>query len=170
MVNNQVLYAAVEGVFTQLSELLERIDEREYARPQSQLLNASIGQHVRHLLEIFTELNKGCASGVVNYELRERETRLEHDPGFALTRLTVIRQQIARESRPLQLEAFLQADDGSRVLLETHYLRELAYALDHAIHHMALIRIGLLENCREMVDESFGVAFATQQYRNACAQ
>lgn len=67
MVNNQVLYAAVDRVFTQLSELLERIDPREYARPQFQLLNASIGQHVRHLLEIFTELNRGYVSGVVNY-------------------------------------------------------------------------------------------------------
>lgn len=170
MVNNQVLYAAVDRVFTQLSELLERIDPREYARPQFQLLNASIGQHVRHLLEIFTELNRGYVSGVVNYELRERDTRLEHDPGFAHSRLAALRQQIAREPRTMLLEAFLQADDGSRVQMETHYLRELAYALDHAIHHMALIRIGLLENCRALVDESFGVAFATQQYRNACAQ
>ena len=44
--------------------------------------------------------------------------------------------------------------------------RELLYCLDHAIHHQALIKIGLKElQIADLVGDDFGVAYSTLRYR-----
>jgi hypothetical protein len=54
--------------------------------------------------------------------------------------------------------------------ISTNYFREIAYNLEHTIHHMALIRIGLREIGDIPVDESYGVASSTTKYRQKCVQ
>jgi len=40
------------------------------------------------------------------------------------------------------------------------------YCLDHAIHHQALIKIGLKElQIADLVGDDFGVAYSTLRYR-----
>ncbi len=164
-----LLYDTAGKIFCQLEDILVRIPASDYARKIALLQNASIGQHVRHLLEIFRELNKGYERGVINYELRERDALLEHDPLAAASCLRHIRADLKKTDCPLRFQAF--GTDASLDCLdtETNYVRELAYSVDHAIHHMALIRVGLQLAAYEMKDENFGVAFATQQYRKTCA-
>ena len=46
--------------------------------------------------------------------------------------------------------------------------RELLYCLDHAIHHKALIKVGLKEfGIEDYVNSKFGIAYSTLRYRNA---
>ena len=48
----------------------------------------------------------------------------------------------------------------------TSFDRELLYCLDHAIHHQALIKIGLKElQIADLVGDDFGVAYSTLRYR-----
>ena len=164
-----LLYDAAEKVFCQLEDMLVRMHPGDYTQQAALLQNASIGQHVRHLLEIFRELNKGYETGIINYELRERNTLLERDPLAAAGCLKDIRAEVSKTDRVLRLQALGAAGAACCVDTETNYVRELAYAVDHAIHHMALIRVGLQLSAYEMKDENFGVAFATQQYRTTCA-
>jgi hypothetical protein len=58
---------AVKNVFVQLSESLKHLSDEEYSRPSAVLFSATIGQHVRHIIELFIELDKGYKSGCVNY-------------------------------------------------------------------------------------------------------
>ena len=44
------------------------------------------------------------------------------------------------------------------------------YNLEHAIHHHALIKVGLKIMTKIELPESFGVAPSTIQYRKVCAQ
>ena len=61
------------------------------------------------------------------------------------------------------------AERGDEVV-KSFYFRELNYCLDHCIHHQSLIKIGLIDqNLDHLIDENFGVAFSTQNYRNKCA-
>jgi len=56
------------------------------------------------------------------------------------------------------------------IQIKTTYLRELAYCLEHSIHHQALIKVGLLEiNCMYYIDDAFGLALATFRHHNKCA-
>jgi hypothetical protein len=50
--------------------------------------------------------------------------------------------------------------------LTTSLFRELAYTVEHGIHHQALIRIGVHQIDRdELLDEKFGIAPATIRHR-----
>lgn len=54
---------------------------------------------------------------------------------------------------------------------KTFINRELAYCLEHSIHHQALIKVGLKEqNIENLIDENFGVAPATIRHKQKCAQ
>ena len=46
--------------------------------------------------------------------------------------------------------------------------RELVYLIEHAIHHFALLRIGIQENFPEIsLASDFGVAYSTVKYRES---
>ena len=67
------------------------------------------------------------------------------------------------EIKPLVLEATVEG--GVQVRLASSYDRELHHHLDHMVHHMALIRVGLLALDPILLPESFGVAYATMRSR-----
>jgi len=170
--NKQVLHlkAAIENVFEQLQNVLQALTVEQYRTPSNVLFNATIGQHVRHIIELFIELEKGYATGTVNYEKRKRDHLIETDKHFAVALLTDILSTVEKEDKSLLLEAGYDSSSDELALFNSNYYRELAYNIEHAIHHMALIRVGVNELAAVAVDENFGIASATIKYRKACAQ
>lgn len=160
----------IDNIFIQLKNLLTQLTSQQYTTPSQVLLNATIGQHVRHIAELFIELEKGYHSGTINYEKRLRDYRIETDKQVALTLLHNIRATINRPGKNLVLEGCYNDATDITVAIPTNYYREVAYNLEHAIHHMALIRIGVNDIAHMQLPEGFGVAGATIKYRRACAQ
>ena len=68
------------------------------------------------------------------------------------------------------LEATYDEHSDKFINIATNYHREIAYNLEHTIHHMALIRVGLTEVAKIELPENFGVASSTVKFRNQCAQ
>ena len=68
------------------------------------------------------------------------------------------------------LEATYNEDSNELMQFHTNYHREIAYNLEHTIHHMALIKVGICELSDIRVPEGFGVATSTMKYRKECAQ
>lgn len=171
--NNETFLAMQQGansVFAQLKQLLEKLSDEEYTRPSKVLFNATIGQHIRHIAELFIELEKGYDSGTVDYEKRSRDYRIETDKQVALLLLQNICINLEKPGKNLLLEGSYNESDNATVVIPTNYFRELAYNLEHAVHHMALIRIGVTDVSKTRVPAGFGVASATLKYRKACAQ
>lgn len=164
------LQQAVNNVFVQLSATLEQLSQEQYVQPCKTLFNATIGQHVRHIIELFQCLENGYAEGKVNYEQRKRDTRIETDKAFAMGLLAGVYQGLHLENKEIQLEACYDEHDTSPVTISTNFYREVAYNLEHTIHHMALIRVGITEVSDIMIPEEFGVASSTIKYRQQCAQ
>ena len=75
-----------------------------------------------------------------------------------------------RKDKPLLLIAEDYGIELAPVNIKTNYYRELAYNLEHTIHHMALIRVGIAEVSSLSVPENFGVAYSTLKFRERCAQ
>jgi hypothetical protein len=48
--------------------------------------------------------------------------------------------------------------------VSTTYHREIVYNTEHIIHHLALIKVALIEMKLNIVDENFGMAYATIKY------
>ena len=116
------------------------------------------------------ELNKGYETDVVNYEKRKRDYRIETDKFVAAALLTGILNEVDKRDKALKLEAGFSNDTDNIILLHTNYYRELAYNIEHSIHHMALIKVGIKELSTVEVDENFGIASATIKYRQSCVQ
>ncbi len=157
-------------MFVQLSESIKQLSNAEYTRPSRILFNATIGQHVRHIIELFLCLESGYRDGFVNYEKRKRDYRIETDRAFATGLLRDIYERLDRPDRDLVLEAEDYCESAEPVVISTNYYRELAYNLEHTIHHMALIRVGIAEVSNLQLPAEFGVAYATVKYRQQCAQ
>ena len=170
--SKQVLHLkeAVKNVFEQIGQVLHNLSDEEYAKPGSILFNATIGQHVRNVIELFIELNKGYESGIVNYEKRKRDYKIETDKHIAASLLNDILSTIEKKDKQLILESGFDSNTEDLIEMHTNYYRELAYNIEHSIHHMALIRIGVNELSSVTVDNNFGVAAATVKYRKACVQ
>lgn len=164
------LQQAIGNVFVQLSNSLEELTPEQYTKPSQVLLNASIGQHVRHIVELFLCLNKGYETGIVNYEKRNRDYRLETDKVFAAEILDTVYATLMKHDKKLLLEAGYDEHTEEIVTIESNYYREVVYNLEHTVHHMALIRVGINEVSAIQLPEGYGVASSTIKYRKACAQ
>jgi len=164
------LQQAVNNVFVQLAATLQQLTESEYAQQCKTLRNNTIGQHVRHIIELFQCLEKGYDDGTVNYEKRKRDVLIESDKKIAEKLLNEIYAALNKPNKELMLEACYDDISNEQLTLTTNYYREIAYNLEHTIHHMALIRTGIGEVSNISVPENFGVAASTIKYRKQCAQ
>ena len=160
----------IQNVFVQLSETLNQLSDDEYRQPSKILFNASIGQHVRHIIELFLCLEKGYETGVVNYEKRKRDYEIETNKDFAIQLLKDIYHRLERPNADLVMEAEEYENSTGVVAIPSNYYREIAYNLEHTIHHMALIRVGINEVSVIELPQDFGVAYSTIKYRQQCAQ
>jgi hypothetical protein len=164
------LQQAVNNVFVQLSTSLNELSRPEYVQPCKTLFSNTIGQHVRHIIELFQCLENGYDSGVVNYEKRKRDMEIENNKENALQLLDQIHECLTRDNKELVLEAAYDDNSTEVITLTTNYYREIAYNLEHTIHHMALIRVGITEVSSIELPDDFGVATSTVKFRKQCAQ
>jgi hypothetical protein len=164
------LQQAVNNVFVQLAETLNLLSQQEYAQPCKTLFNNTIGQHVRHIIELFQCLENGYEAGVVNYEKRKRDKTIETDKDFAAGLLKDIYAGLEKDDKSLTLEAIYDDHSTEPIRISTNFHREIAYNLEHTIHHMALIRVGINEVSAIRLPEDFGVASSTVKHRKQCAQ
>lgn len=163
---------ACQSILVQLSGVVEQLDERDLIKPSHTLSHSTIGQHLRHTLEFFMCLESGFSKGVVNYDKRSHDQLIETDKDIALGTIHRIREFIQNQTgdQPLKLEVGYDPQSDACVTLDTNYLRELTYNIEHAVHHMAIMKIGLREVAPYVVfGADFGVAVSTLRYREAVA-
>src|SRR5437870_4165057 len=96
---------AIQNVFHQLSESLEQLSNEEYTRQSSGLFNATIGQHVRHIIELFICLDQGYEKRIINYDKRKRDYTIESNKEVAIELLKQIPATLRRHDKNLLLEA-----------------------------------------------------------------
>jgi hypothetical protein len=116
---------------------------------------------------MFQCLENQCDSGIVNYDNRARNIRIQTDTEFAIENIVDIQKNLDKENVNLEL---LQVIDGEEVRIASNYYRELLYNLEHCIHHQALIKVAILQCETVKIDPNFGFARSTIEYRNQCAQ
>jgi len=162
-----MLIPSIQKTLHELTDLVSQISNEDYSFPCHGLSNATIGEHTRHILEMFQCLENQYETGIVNYDKRNRDSRIQTDTEFAKECIVTIQNQLDKPNKNLQLQ---QIVDGEELLIETNYNRELLYNLEHCIHHQALIKVAVLQNDSIVIDENFGVARSTIEYRKQCAQ
>lgn len=150
--------------------LLSKVEHSAYSAPSPVLSGASLGQHVRHILEFYACLFEQYPSGEVCYDLRKRDMTIESSPQAAKNAIDdlMVKLKLPVLNFPLLLVSNFSAKDEDRSAVATSFQRELAYCLEHSIHHQALIKVGLQGmNLLHLVEEDFGVAPSTIRNRAA---
>jgi hypothetical protein len=166
---NFTLAIAMKQQLTQLQNVVTQLSVSEFQRKSVYMSGASIGQHTRHIIELLQCLLNGYESGIVNYDDRKRDQLLETDVDVVLATIIELSEVIQKEDKSLLLKACYGAESIATELTTTYH-RELAYNLEHTIHHLALMKPAFIEFGIDNKDGNFGVAYATIQYRKACAQ
>lgn len=168
-----VLVQSSEEILGQLIMLIRQFKNNDYESPVEALSGSSIGGHVRHIAEFYECLIKGYETGLVNYDARRRNMRLETDADYAVDILIAISATLntVQNDRMLMLSMDLSSN-GNPVVIDTTFYRELAYNIEHAIHHMAIIRIAVQAVYPGVIiPEHFGVAYSTLKFKQqVCAQ
>lgn len=162
--------AAATGALTrsldELADLLSRTSDEAYLWKPSGGVSGSIGAHVRHVLDHVTVLVERPCQQTVTYDRRARDTVVEHDrqAGIAALRrascrLTAFMDAPRDESLTLTLEALVEHGQPP-IAVTTSLARELVFALQHTIHHQAIIAL-LLQQVGVQAPARFGFAPAT---------
>lgn len=157
----------------EIKSLVQQLSDEQYRRPVALFDDSTIGQHVRHIIEFYQCLIAGVATGLVSYDSRKRDRRIETDRHYAMYCMDKIGSNINIPDLDacLKFEANYSPDGNGQVMAETTWCRELAVCLEHSIHHQALIKIGLKELAMDkMVNNTFGIAPSTVRSVKSCAQ
>jgi hypothetical protein len=158
--------AVAAGTLSQLADFITVVDHQHYTAKSELLLGSTIGQHVRHILEFFTCLKDGYTVQKVNYDLRKRDLSIEEDKMVALHLITdLIKWMDKVEPVALMLEGSYEADEKELFSILSHLDRELVYNIEHAIHHMAIIKIAAVNLYTYDLPSDFGVASSTLKHR-----
>lgn len=156
----------------QIKQMLAQMSDSAYAAKNTNLFGASIGEHTRHVIEFYSCLLAGQENCTVNYDTRARNLLLEVSTQAAIQSIDKIYDSLAKNPSdyPLTLLGNYSTNQATETSLQSSFHRELAYCLEHSIHHQALIKIGLAaQNLTYLIDDNFGVAPATIRHK-ACAQ
>lgn len=152
----------------QLRSLLNTLDETEYTRQHEILSGGTIGQHMRHILEFYLLLVSGSFTGTISYDKRERNPRIENSLSFAIDTINLLipAMVLLNTEDKVLLEADYTTDGSTENKVNSSVGRELAYCIEHSIHHQALMKAGLIASgISHVIDDNFGVAYSTIRYR-----
>ena len=159
------LIHASQTILNQVKQLVEQLSDEEYRQMLDVFSGATVGQHMRHIIEFYEcVLNCGIVE-VVNYDLRQRNLTLEVSTsaaGLAIDNL-LLKLEDGFADRKIIVEGVL---GGALNKVESTTMRELLYAIEHAVHHMAILKIGIITTFTHVkLAPHFGVAESTIRYK-----
>jgi len=162
------LQDAIAEVLRQGESLLNSLRDEDYTRKLPVVFGSTIGGHFRHCLDHFQSLLQGLDADEINYDHRQRNSRIENDRAFALTETNRILRAFASISRPfldcpINVRSKVNYELDAATLIGSSVGRELMYAVAHTIHHYALIAV-MCAVLEISVPTGFGVAPSTLQY------
>ena len=158
----------------QVAGLLDLMTNEQYSTALSTFNGSSVGQHVRHIIDFYKCLLSGIENADINYDKRERNLNIETDCLTAKSLLEIIAQKVVYlevEQKVMVCSSFVADESIALKSVPSSIGRELMYAYDHAIHHLAMIKIGMQIHFPNIdISKDLGVAPSTLKYRKQCAQ
>ncbi len=148
-------------------ELLRQLSNEDFCKKNPELSQATIGEHMRHIIEIMSCLLDNYEQGIINYDNRNRAVLIQSDVNYAIS---ILENQLCSIEKPNKQLSLLHNCFSAEEVLPTNYFRELLYNLEHSIHHQALIKVALHNFSHITISDSFGVAPSTIEYRKQCVQ
>lgn len=153
------------NLLSEIQILLSQLSDEDYSKDLAVLNENSVGKHVRHILDLFDCLIESNDSGILSYDSRKRCSETETNINFALEKIKNIISEL--ENLDIQKKVILEQKlHNSFCEINSTIERELLYNIEHCVHHLAIIRIGIENNFDYIkLPENFGVAHSTISHR-----
>ncbi len=163
----KLLCKSSNTILNQLNDFVSQLDKEVYCKTLPLLSGNSLGKHIRHILELYQELFNGLPKGKISYDDRQRDILIEQNPKVALELISELLQKTGELS--IEIDLNLGVDYGDEeVIVGSTLSRELAYNIEHAIHHMAIIQICVKHSFPAVqLSEDFGLAYSTIKYNKS---
>jgi uncharacterized damage-inducible protein DinB len=162
--------SAISAVVQQINRLLQQITPHEYRQQLPEFEGSTLGQHFRHILEFFQCLDQGIRGGTVDYAARERNLLYEDSPNITAAALAAFAETLPGLNLAQSLRIRAEFGGAERPDYESTVGRELMFVYDHAIHHLAIIKIGLSCHFPHIdADKDLGVSPSTIKARQKTA-
>ncbi|MGB0930717.1 MAG: hypothetical protein ACPGVB_08075 [Chitinophagales bacterium] len=150
---------------------LHQVSVAAYCQTLPLLFNSSIGVHSRHFIEFFQCLLEQAQSkeGIIDYDKRKRNREIEGKPQAAIEAIDFLIEGLpkCKPNPNLKLQAAYQIEGDDMLTVQTCFDRELLYNIEHTIHHLAMIKVGLqLAMPNIELPLHFGIAPSTVRYRS----
>jgi len=165
----QSIVKATLQILSQLKDLAGKLSDEQYNGNLTILMDNSIGKHFRHIIEFYDILLSGIESGSLNYDKRQHDPVYEQDRDKAILKLEDLydRSDALPDNLIMELSVNYDLDSDETEKIQSNLARELTYNVEHAIHHMAIIRIGLESGFPGFeIDPYFGYAYSTIKHLN----
>jgi hypothetical protein len=159
-----MIFQQLKQQLSSLSNLIALLNDEQYSKKIAHLGNASIGGHTRHIIELLACATEGFSNGTVDYLNRKRNLVLEQDRKFAQQTIGEIEKSFSQDDKILHL-AVDECVTVDSAPVSTTYFREIVYNTEHTIHHLALIKVALIELNLDLVDANFGMAYSTIKFK-----
>ena len=163
-----MLHHSAKELLGQLDKVVAQCKEEDFSRPLEELSFSTFGQHVRHTLEFFICLFDAKNGSAINYDKRRHDSEIETDKKLAKSVISSIVSFI--DTNTIDFEVYLEANytasKGKDQKMKSSFFRELAYNVEHTIHHLALMKVAVNQTLTYIdLPENFGVASSTVRYR-----
>lgn len=142
-------------------ELIQLLGPDQFTQSCEPVFLSNIGVHFRHVLEHYSCFFEQLPTGLISYDKRCRDMRLEVDSSYAVKTLS----SVCDELKQLDIDngaGLLQISDQPLLrAVDSNLERELLFLLAHTVHHYAMIA-AMARLLGKTPKEGFGVAIATQ--------
>ena len=163
-----MLQASAKELLNQLKQIVLVCKEEDFSKPLAELSESTFGQHVRHTLEFFLCLFDAKNEGVINYDNRKHDKLIETDRKLAISVIESVIKFLDEQvdDFDINFEANYTLEEGKIQKMSSSFHRELAYNIEHAIHHMALLKVAVNQTLTYIdLPAHFGVATSTIRYQ-----
>ncbi|MCC6153239.1 MAG: hypothetical protein IT367_05740 [Candidatus Hydrogenedentes bacterium] len=160
---------AIDGCVIASARTLDAVDQFERAGG----LFSAIGPHLRHCLDHAVCFLRGLRSGVIEYDARDRDLRLENDADYYREVARNVMDQLASLPPSMLPNAIrvcqISAPGAPLTTVESTVERELLFLSGHTIHHLAIVTQIAREHGIAMAPE-LAIAFSTAAHRESIEQ
>ncbi len=161
-----MLRDAVIHSLLQISDILEVVVQLPETYAVNFYCDANAGKHVRHVLDHFLAYLPAIETGVLDYNMRNRDSVVENDRRAAKEQLdgvVKVLKTLPVDEKCLKIISEIDVTNTKSDSFSSNTSRELLYLINHTMHHAAYIKL-LAKNCDIDLPEYIGLAPSTASH------
>jgi len=164
---NTCITGSLESI-DQMTAFISGLNDAEYQYSAAPWFDSSIGQHLRHIVDLFLALKDRTNTDNINYDIRRRGAAIETVRKIGLIELYEIRQwmnNISNEeiNQEICVSTEVAISSQQTETFVSSFGRELCFASSHLTHHLAIMAV-IAKMAGKEVDPTLGLAPATATF------